>query len=94
MKRLDEIDERGNINFSYVPVEKTKQINTQQSSRCCCNHLYIFFDLETYGIGSENGKKPLFYFRSKSDARNFGAIIRTAGARVNGIIVQKQVQHQ
>lgn len=40
----------------------------------------------------ESGKKPLFLILDQlSDARNFGAIIRTAECTgVNGIIVQKQ----
>jgi 23S rRNA (guanosine2251-2'-O)-methyltransferase len=55
-----------------------------------------FFDLETLiDTVVENGK-PLFLILDQiSDARNFGAIIRTAECTgVNGIIVQKQVQLQ
>jgi 23S rRNA (guanosine2251-2'-O)-methyltransferase len=59
--------------------------------------LFIFFDLETLiDTVVENGKTPLFLVLDQiSDARNFGAIIRTAECTgVNGIIVQKRVQHQ
>jgi 23S rRNA (guanosine2251-2'-O)-methyltransferase len=58
--------------------------------------LFIFFDLETLiDTVVENGKTPLFLVLDQiSDARNFGAIIRTAETGVNGIIVQKRVQHQ
>jgi 23S rRNA (guanosine2251-2'-O)-methyltransferase len=51
-----------------------------------------FFDLETLiDTVVENGKTPLFLVLDQiSDARNFGAIIRTAECTgVNGIIVQK-----
>jgi 23S rRNA (guanosine2251-2'-O)-methyltransferase len=57
----------------------------------------ISFDLETLiDTVVENGKTPLFLVLDQiSDARNFGAIIRTAECTgVNGIIVQKRVQHQ
>jgi 23S rRNA (guanosine2251-2'-O)-methyltransferase len=51
----------------------------------------ISFDLETLiDTVVENGKTPLFLVLDQiSDARNFGAIIRTAECGVNGIIVQK-----
>ena len=93
MKDLMKVMKRGNINFSYVPVEKLNRLtpNNHQGAVATISPI-SFFDLETL-IESviENGKTPLFLILDQiSDARNFGAIIRTAECTgVNGIIVQK-----
>jgi 23S rRNA (guanosine2251-2'-O)-methyltransferase len=80
---------RGILTFSYVPVEKLNRL-TQQPSRCCSDHIYFIFDLESIESVIENGKTVVLILDQISDARNFGAIIRTAECTgVNGIVVQK-----
>ncbi|MBB1192240.1 23S rRNA (guanosine(2251)-2'-O)-methyltransferase RlmB [Flavobacterium sp. SOK18b] len=93
MKDLMKVMKRGNINFSYVPVEKLNRLtpNNHQGAVATISPI-SFFDLESLiDTVLENGKKPLFLILDQiSDARNFGAIIRTAECTgVNGIIVQK-----
>jgi 23S rRNA (guanosine2251-2'-O)-methyltransferase len=82
---------RGNINFSYVPVEKLNRL-TPNNHQGACNNLPIsFFDLETLIESVVKTEKTIVFVLDQiSDARNFGAIIRTAECTgVNGIIVQK-----
>jgi 23S rRNA (guanosine2251-2'-O)-methyltransferase len=73
-------------------VEKLNRL-TPNNHQGAVKHLsYFLFDLETLiDTVVENGKTPLFLVLDQiSDARNFGAIIRTAECTgVNGIIVQK-----
>ena len=85
---------RNNINFSYVPVEKLNRLtpNNHQGAVATIAPIY-FVALETMVESViESGKKPLFLILDQlSDARNFGAIIRTAECTgVDGIIIQKQ----
>ncbi len=97
MKDLMKVMKRGNINFSYVPVEKLNRLTPNNHQGAVASISPIgFMDLETLvestisrSVGT--GKKPLFLILDQiSDARNFGAIIRTAECTgVNGIIVQK-----
>lgn len=93
MKDLMKVMKRENINFSYVPVEKLNRLtpNNHQGAVATISPI-SFFDLESLiETILENGKNPLFLVLDGiSDARNFGAIIRTAECTgVNGIIVQK-----
>lgn len=93
MKELMKAMKKANINFSYVPVEKLNKLtpNNHQGAVATISPI-SFFDLETLTETIlENGKKPLFLILDQiSDARNFGAIIRTAECTgVNGIIIQK-----
>lgn len=93
MKDLMKVMKRENINFSYVPVEKLNRLtpNNHQGAVATISPI-SFFDLESLiETVLENGKNPLFLVLDGiSDARNFGAIIRTAECTgVNGIIVQK-----
>lgn len=93
MKDLMKVMKRENINFSYVPVEKLNRLtpNNHQGAVATISPI-SFFDLESLiETVQENGKNPLFLVLDGiSDARNFGAIIRTAECTgVNGIIVQK-----
>ena len=93
MKDLMKVMKRGNINFSYVPVEKLNRLTPNNHQGAVASISPIgFMDLE-YLVEStiESGKTPLFLILDQiSDARNFGAIIRTAECTgVNGIIVQK-----
>lgn len=82
-----------NINFSYVPVEKLNRITKLNHQGAIASISPVkFYDMETLVTEvAESGKTPLFLILDQlSDARNFGAIIRTAECTgVNGIIVQK-----
>lgn len=93
MKDLMKVMKRAGVNFSYVPVEKLNRLTPNNHQGAVGTIAPISFqDLETL-IESvlESGKTPLFLILDQiSDARNFGAIIRTAECTgVNGIIVQK-----
>ena len=94
MKDLMNVMKRKSINFSYVPVEKLNRLTSNNHQGAVANIAPIsFFDLETLiEKVIDSGKKPLFLLLDQlSDARNFGAIIRTAECSgVDGIIIQKQ----
>ena len=85
---------KNNINFSYVPAEKLNRLTSNNHQGAVATIAPIsFISLETLVEGViESGKKPLFLILDQlSDARNFGAIIRTAECTgVDGIIIQKQ----
>lgn len=84
---------KNNINFSYVPIEKLNRLTKKNHQGAIANIAPIaFVALETLVESVlEKKEKPLFLILDQlSDARNFGAIIRTAvccGA--DGIIVGK-----
>lgn len=93
MKDLMKVMKRGNINFTYVPVEKLNRLtpNNHQGAVATISPIG-FMDLEQLVESTLQSKTiPLFLILDQiSDARNFGAIIRTAECSgVNGIIVQK-----
>lgn len=93
MKDLMKVMKRTNVNFSYVPVEKLNRLTPNNHQGAVASIAPIgFTDLEGL-IESvlSCGKIPLFLVLDQiSDARNFGAIIRTAECTgVNGIIIQK-----
>lgn len=94
LKDLEKLIKANNITISYVPVQKLNKITTK-------NHQGIiafispveFFDIENLVLKTmESGKTPLFVLLDQiTDARNFGAIIRTAECTgVNGIIIQNK----
>ena len=93
MKDLMKVMKRNNINFSYVPLEKLNRLTPNNHQGAVATISPIGFialeDLVTATLESQ--KIPLFLILDQiSDARNFGAIIRTAACTgVNGIIVQK-----
>jgi 23S rRNA (guanosine2251-2'-O)-methyltransferase len=97
MKDLMKVMKRANVNFSYVPVEKLNRLTPNNHQGAVASISPIgFIELEhlveaTLSQSLRTGKKPLFLVLDQlSDARNFGAIIRTAECTgVNGIIVQK-----
>lgn len=94
MKDLMKVMKRNDINFTYVPVEKLNRLthNNHQGAVATISPVG-FYDLETLVAQTlETNKAPLFLILDQlSDARNFGAIIRTAECTgVSGIIVQKQ----
>lgn len=93
MKDLMKVMKRGNINFTYVPAEKLHRMtpNNHQGAVATISPI-SFMDLEQLVESTLNSTTiPLFLILDQiSDARNFGAIIRTAECSgVNGIIVQK-----
>lgn len=94
MKDLMKAMKRNNVNFSYVPVEKLNRLTPNNHQGAVATIAPIsFVSLETLVEGALIGdKKPLFLILDQlSDARNFGAIIRTAECTgVSGIIIQKQ----
>ncbi|GGB71430.1 23S rRNA (guanosine(2251)-2'-O)-methyltransferase RlmB [Flavobacterium suaedae] len=93
MRELMKLVKKNNINFSYVPVEKLNRLthNNHQGAVAVISPV-SFHDLETLveSVLSKD-KTPLFLILDQvSDARNFGAIIRTAECTgVDGIIIQK-----
>ena len=94
MRELMKTIRQKNINFSYVPVEKLNRLtpNNHQGAVATISPVK-FYDIETLVESVlENNKTPLFLILDQlSDARNFGAVIRTAECTgVHGIIVQKQ----
>lgn len=94
MKELLKVVKTKNVNFSYVPVEKLNRLTSMNHQGAVATISPIgFHDLdELISSTLESGKTPLFLILDQlSDARNFGAIIRTAECTgVNGIIIQKQ----
>ena len=94
MQELQKLMKKNSINFSYVPVEKLNRLTPNKHQGAVATIAPIVFqDLEKLiHTVVESGKKPLFLILDQlSDARNFGAIIRTAECTgVDGIIVQKQ----
>jgi 23S rRNA (guanosine2251-2'-O)-methyltransferase len=94
MKDLMKALKSKSINFSYVPVEKLNRLTPNNHQGAVASIAPIsFHNLENLVESvMESGKSPLFLILDQlSDARNFGAIIRTAECTgVDGIIVQKQ----
>jgi len=94
MQDLLKTMKRNNINFSYVPVEKLNRLTPNNHQGAVATIAPISFVTIENLVESvlENSTKPLFLILDQlSDARNFGAIIRTAECTgVDGIIIQKQ----
>ena len=94
MQELMKTLKKNNVNFSYVPVEKLNRLTPKNHQGAVATISPVsFYDLETLITSTiESEKKPLFLILDQlSDARNFGAIIRTAECTgVHGIIIQKQ----
>lgn len=84
---------RNNVNFSYVPIEKLNRLTKKNHQGAIGTIAPITFVTleELVEKTLEQKEKPLFVVLDQlSDARNFGAIIRTAvccGA--DGIIISK-----
>ncbi len=93
MKDLMKVMKRNAVNFSYVPIEKLNKLTTNNHQGAVATISPIgFIELEDLIEATINtSKTPLFLILDQiSDARNFGAIIRTAECTgVNGIIIQK-----
>jgi 23S rRNA (guanosine2251-2'-O)-methyltransferase len=93
MKDLIKVLKRGDINFTYVPVEKLNRLtpNNHQGAVATISPIGFLTIEELVTATLESQDKPLFLILDQiSDARNFGAIIRTAECTgVHGIIIQK-----
>ena len=93
MNELIKSLKRNNINFSYVPIEKLNRLTKKNHQGAIGTIAPISFVSleELVETTLEKKEKPLFVVLDQlSDARNFGAIIRTAvccGA--DGIIISK-----
>lgn len=94
MLELLKILKKNNINFSYVPLEKLNKLTSNNHQGAVATIAPIkFWNLENLIENLlENKKTPLLVILDQiSDARNFGAIIRTAECTgVDGIIISKQ----
>lgn len=94
MQELLKILKKNNINFSYVPLEKLNKLTSKNHQGAVATIAPIqFWNLENLIENLlENKKTPLLVILDQiSDARNFGAIIRTAECTgVDGIIISKQ----
>jgi len=95
MQELHKVLKKKNINFSYVPVEKLNKLskfnNHQGAVASIAPIAFVTMEQLVEGV-LEKKENPLFLILDQlSDARNFGAIIRTAECTgVDGIIIQKQ----
>ncbi len=94
MKELLRVIKQKNINFSYVPSEKLNKLSSKNHQGAVATISPISFVQieELIETVLDKNDKPLFLILDQlSDARNFGAIIRTAECTgVDGIIIQKQ----
>ena len=94
MRDLMKTMKANKINFTYVPAEKLNRLTSKNHQGAVASIAPIsFVDLETLVTNVvDSGKTPLFLILDQlSDARNFGAIIRTAECTgVDGIIIGKQ----
>ncbi|SHI66090.1 23S rRNA (guanosine(2251)-2'-O)-methyltransferase RlmB [Flavobacterium haoranii] len=94
MRELLKVLKEHNINYSQVPIEKLNRLGNRNHQGAVATISPISFaDLdEVISTLLDQGKTPLFIvLDGVSDARNFGAIIRTAECTgVNGIIIPKQ----
>ncbi|HTO36055.1 MAG TPA: 23S rRNA (guanosine(2251)-2'-O)-methyltransferase RlmB [Flavobacterium sp.] len=93
MRELFKLVKDKQISYSYVPVEKLNRLTDKNHQGVVATVAPIsFYELEELiSQVFESGKTPLFLMLDQlSDARNFGAIIRTAECTgVNGIIIPK-----
>ncbi|MBA5792610.1 23S rRNA (guanosine(2251)-2'-O)-methyltransferase RlmB [Flavobacterium sp. xlx-214] len=95
MQELMKTLKKNNVNFSYVPVEKLNKLskfnNHQGAVASVAPIKFVTMEQLVEGV-LEKKENPLFLILDQlSDARNFGAIIRTAECTgVDGIIIQKQ----
>ncbi|WP_158962471.1 23S rRNA (guanosine(2251)-2'-O)-methyltransferase RlmB [Myroides fluvii] len=93
MNELIKSLKRNNINFSYVPIEKLNRLtkkNHQGAIGTIAPITFVSLE-ELVETTLEKKEKPLFVVLDQlSDARNFGAIIRTAACcGADGIIISK-----
>tara|TARA_R110002072_G_scaffold110599_5_gene238475 strand:- start:18581 stop:19315 length:735 start_codon:yes stop_codon:yes gene_type:complete len=93
MNSLLKLLKQKSINFSYVPIEKINKLSQGNHQGAVASISPISFVMLEALVESvlETKENPLFLILDQlSDARNFGAIIRTASCTgVDGIIIQK-----
>lgn len=93
MNELIKTLKKNNINFSYVPIEKLNRLTKKNHQGAIGSIAPIkFVSLENLVESTlEKKDNPLFVILDQvSDARNFGAIIRTAACcGADGIIISK-----
>lgn len=93
MRELFKLVKDKQISYSYVPVEKLNRLTDKNHQGVVATVAPIsFYELEELiSQVFESGKTPLFLILDQlSDARNFGAVIRTAECTgVDGIIIPK-----
>ena len=93
MKELMKVMKQASINFSYVPVEKLNRLtpNNHQGAVATISPIGFVSIEDLVENTLAKTENPLFLILDQiSDARNFGAIIRTAECTgVDGIIIQK-----
>ena len=93
MRELMKTLKANNLPFTYVPVEKLNRLTHLNHQGVVATIAPIKFQSLENLVENvlETGKKPLFLILDQlSDARNFGAIIRTAECTgVDGIIISK-----
>lgn len=92
--KLEQLLRKSAVSIAYVPVEKLNKLTRKNHQGAVALISPIkFYDIETLVLKKtkESDKIPLFLLLDQiSDARNFGAIIRTAECTgVDGIIIQK-----
>lgn len=94
MRDLLKVLKSNKVNFTYVPIEKLNRLTDKNHQGAVASIAPVsFYDLDNLiSTVLESGKTPLFLILDQlSDARNFGAIIRTAECTgVDGIIIGKQ----
>lgn len=92
LKELEKLLRDNTINISYAPIQKLNRITNKNHQGAIAFISPIeFYNLEDLVLNvTESGQTPLFLLLDQlTDARNFGAIIRTAECTgVNGIIIQ------
>ena len=93
MKKLLAALKRNNVNHAFVPIEKLNRLtpNNHQGAVATISPI-AFYDLDVLleELTSANKTPLLLILDQISDARNFGAIIRTAECTgVHGIIISK-----
>lgn len=91
MRELLHTLKKNNVNFSYVPIEKlNKLVKGNHQGVVASTSPVSFISVEEMVTNAfQITEKPIFLLLDEiSDARNFGAIIRTAACTgVNGIII-------
>lgn len=94
VKDLEKLIKANHINVSYVPIQKLNKLTNKNHQGAIAFISPIeFHNFEDLVISvTESGETPLFLILDQlTDARNFGAIIRTAECTgVHGIIVQNK----
>ena len=94
LNELEKLLKKNKVNLSYVPIQKLNRLTTKNHQGVVAFISPVeFHDFENLVVETiEKGVTPLFLILDQlTDARNFGAIIRTAECTgVHGIIIQNK----